>query len=201
MHSLCRFTPQNWQPETTFQRVVTIAFPPPHHLRFTDLWTRSGTDHYNQKRRDREGNVSLPTFVFVAARCIRGLWCHNLFCLADSNFGVSHGSVSHVKTACTQRTAVSRIMSVWTFSDVTNFRARRNFPSQWYIIASGASFLVCSIARAVYIIIYIIVRTSFRKCTPFLNSEYNFQFYRRVIINLQQYRVRRNPRAQRCSVF
>ena len=67
------------------------------------------------------------------------------------------------------------------------------------IIASGASFLVCSIARAVYI--YIIVRTSFRKCTPFLNSEYNFQFYRRVIINLQQYRVRRNPRAQRCSVL
>ena len=33
------------------------------------------------------------------------------------------------------------------------------------------------------------------------NSEYNFQFYWRVIINLQQYRVRRNPRAQRCSVF
>ena len=26
------------------------------------------------------------------------------------------------------------------------------------------------------------VRTSFHKCTPFLNSEYNFQFYRRVII-------------------
>ena len=25
--------------------------------------------------------------------------------------------------------------------------------------------------------IYIIVRTSFRKCTSFLNSEYNFQFY------------------------
>ena len=47
----------------------------------------------------------------------------------------------------------------------------------------------------------IIVRPSFRKCTPFLNSEYNFQFYRRVIINLQQYRVRRNPRAQRCSVY
>ena len=130
------------------------------------------------------------------------------------------------------------------------------------MIASGASFLVCSIARAVYIM----VRTSFRKCTLFLNSEYNFQFYRRVsltcnktacggicepndvafsscerselpslfnaravyiyiierasfrkcisflnseynfqfywrVINLQQYRVRRNPRAQRCSVF
>ena len=46
----------------------------------------------------------------------------------------------------------------------------------------------------------IIVRASFRKCTPFLNSEYNFQFYRRVIINLQQYHVRRNPRAQRCTV-
>ena len=63
--------------------------------------------------------------------------------------------------------------------------------------------LVCGIARAVYIYIYIyiIVRTSFRKCTPFLNSEYNFQFYRRVIINLQQYRVRRNPRAQRRSVL
>ena len=86
--------------------------------------------------------------------------------------------------------------------------------------------IICSIARAVYIYIYRerererererqrwyerhcerhcipTVRTSFRKCTPFLNSEYNFQFYRRVFINnLQQYRVRRNPRAQRCSVF
>ena len=71
------------------------------------------------------------------------------------------------------------------------------FIGLYKIIASGASFLVCSIARAVYIM----VRTSFRKCTPFLNSEYNFQFYRRVFINLQQYRVRRNPRAQRCSVF
>ena len=72
----------------------------------------------------------------------------------------------------------------------------------YLFIASGASFLVCSIARAVYIYnyIYIIVRTSFRKCTSFLNSEYNFQFYWRVI-NVQQYRVRRNPRAQRCSVF
>ena len=44
-------------------------------------------------------------------------------------------------------------------------------------------------ARAVYIYIiiiynnyiYIIVRASFRKCTSFLNSEYNFQFYWRVI--------------------
>ena len=52
----------------------------------------------------------------------------------------------------------------------------------------------------IYIIIYKIVRKSFRKCTSFLNSEYNFQFYWRVI-NVQQYRVRRNPRAQRCSVF
>ena len=51
------------------------------------------------------------------------------------------------------------------------------------------------------VLLYIIVRTSFRKCTPFLNSEYNFQFYRRVISNLQQYRVRWNPRAQRCSVY
>ena len=41
---------------------------------------------------------------------------------------------------------------------------------------------------------------SYCKCTSFLNSEYNFQFYWRVI-NVQQYRVRRNPRAQRCSVF
>ena len=47
LHSLCRFTPQNWQPETTFQRVVTIVCSPPHRVRFTDLWTRSGTDHYN----------------------------------------------------------------------------------------------------------------------------------------------------------
>ena len=37
---MCRFTPQNWQPETTFQRVVTTACSPPHHVRFTDLWTR-----------------------------------------------------------------------------------------------------------------------------------------------------------------
>ena len=55
-------------------------------------------------------------------------------------------------------------------------------------------------ARAVYIYNYIIVRASFRKCTSFLNSEFNFQFYWRVI-NVQQYRVRRNPRAQRCSAF
>ena len=41
----------------------------------------------------------------------------------------------------------------------------------------------------------VIVRASFRKCTSFLNSEYNFQFYWRVI-NVQQYRVRRNPRAR-----
>ena len=56
---------------------------------------------------------------------------------------------------------------------------------KYLIIASGASLLVCRIARAVYIyvyiyiyiyiyILYIIVRMSFRKCTPFLNSEYNF---------------------------
>ena len=44
------------------------------------------------------------------------------------------------------------------------------------------------------------LKFTFRKCTSFLNSEYNFQFYWRVI-NVQQYRVRRNPRAQRCSVF
>ena len=31
-----------------------------------------------QKHRDREGNVSLPTLGLVAARCIRGLWWHNL---------------------------------------------------------------------------------------------------------------------------
>ena len=28
----------------------------------------------------------------------------------------------------------------------------------------------------VLVYIYIMVRTSFRKCTPFLNSEYNFKF-------------------------
>ena len=39
--------------------------------------------------------------------------------------------------------------------------------------------------RAVYIYIYIIVRTSFRKYTPFLNSKYNFQFYW-CVINLEQ---------------
>ena len=43
------------------------------------------------------------------------------------------------------------------------------------------------------------LKFTFRKCTSFLNSEYNFQIYWRVI-NVQQYRVRRNPRAQRCSV-
>ena len=69
------------------------------------------------------------------------------------------------------------------------------------LIASGASYLVCSMpALSIYIYIYIIVRASIRKCTSLLNSEYNFQFYWRVI-NVQQYRVRRNPRAQRCSVF
>ena len=31
-----------------------------------------------QKRRDREGNVSLPTLGLVAARCILGLWWHNI---------------------------------------------------------------------------------------------------------------------------
>ena len=36
------------------------------------LWTAI------QKRCDREGNVSLPTLGLVAARCIRGLWWHNL---------------------------------------------------------------------------------------------------------------------------
>ena len=53
-----------------------------------------------QKRRDREGNVSLPTLGLVAARCI---FSGIIYCLADSMFGVSHGSVSQVKTACIQR--------------------------------------------------------------------------------------------------
>ena len=35
--------------------------------------------------------------------------------------------------SCMLLTAVSRTLSVWTFSYVTNFRARRNFPSQRYI--------------------------------------------------------------------
>ena len=37
-------------------------------------------------------------------------------------------------------TAVSRTLSVWTFSYVTNFRARRNFPSQRYIATRTVAF-------------------------------------------------------------
>ena len=37
-------------------------------------------------------------------------------------------------------TAVSRTLSVWTFSYVTNFRARRNFPSQRYIATPTVAF-------------------------------------------------------------
>ena len=86
--------------------------------------------------------------------------------------------------------------------------------------ASGASAVInCANLRFlvyIYIFIYLYIyiyicmspyatghahlKFTFRKCTSFLNSEYNFQFYWRVI-NVQQYRVRRNPRAQRCSVF
>ena len=47
------------------------------------------------------------------------------------------------------------------------------------------SYLICSMPALsiinIYIYMYIIVRASFRKCTSFLNSEYNFQFYWRVI--------------------
>ena len=95
-------------------------------------------------------------------------------------------------------------------------------------VASGASAVIncANLKFLVYIIIYIFIylyiyifiylyiyiysmspyatrhahlKFTFRKCASFLNSEYNFQFYWRVI-NVQQYRVRRNPRAQRCSV-
>ena len=55
---------------------------------------------------------------------------------------------------------------------------------RFLVIASGASYIPGLFnARAVYIYIYIyiIVRASFRKCTSFLNSEYNFQLYWRVI--------------------
>ena len=55
-----------------------------------------------QKRCDPEGNVSLPTLGLVAARCTEGFGGIT-YCLADSNFGVSHRSVSQVKTACIQR--------------------------------------------------------------------------------------------------
>ena len=33
-------------------------------------------------------------------------------CLADSNFGVSHGPVSQVKTACIQRSAIDKRLSM-----------------------------------------------------------------------------------------
>ena len=35
--SLCKFS----------TKIHGDACSPPHHVRFTDLWTRSGTDHYN----------------------------------------------------------------------------------------------------------------------------------------------------------
>ena len=42
--------------------------------------------------------------------------------------------------AITHGTAVSRTLSVWTFSYITNFRARRNFPSQRYIATPTVAF-------------------------------------------------------------
>ena len=45
-----------------------------------------------------------------------------------------------IENAIVLGTAVSRTLSVWTFSYVTNFRARRNFPSQRYIATPTVAF-------------------------------------------------------------
>ena len=82
----------------------------------------------------------------------------------------------------------------------TGYMKKQPFSYLYYCERSELPSLFNARAVYIYIYIYIIVRASFRKCTSFLNSEYNFQFYWRVI-NVRQYRVRRNPRAQRCSVF
>ena len=74
------------------------------------------------------------------------------------------------------------------------------------IFLAAASLLLCSFLKCFFglvsvIFLQYIANVTHRTFEIVQNSEYNFQFYRRVIINLQQYRVRRNPRAQRCSVF
>ena len=132
-HYMCRFTPQNWQPETTFQRVVTTACSPlttyaslshgPHLILHK---CNQGTDYYKyglgalyplpQKVkglgkkavakafttacRQRYKNVMTSKKMF---HCQLLVWSQLAvsegfggitYCLADSNFGVSHGSVS-----------------------------------------------------------------------------------------------------------
>ena len=81
----------------------------------------------------------------IDGRCeIRLLYLLRTLILYISCMRITPRFCTSVLSLCIERlfifTAVSRTLSVWTFSYVTNFRARRNFPSQRYIATPTVAF-------------------------------------------------------------